>query len=150
MLDSRRDCRYRGGAHRNVGVGLGKVTFHDMSGTSSGIPGFPLTLIHPSAWKVNSRKFGCRILYRETRAQPITLLGLVLRTGSDYDILEGRIKMRWRGYITLSFPYILRTCREMIRSPLQQFYSSFTVDAVNLGEQGRMQRGLDKRISNLC
>jgi hypothetical protein len=47
--------------------------------------------------KGHSRKFGCRILYRETRAQPITLLGLVLRTGSDYDILEGRIKMRWRG-----------------------------------------------------
>src|SRR5688572_12538487 len=113
-------------------------------------PALPaLTLIHRSAWKGDSRKFGCRILYRETRAQPITLLGLVLRTGSDYDILEGRIKMRWRGYITISFPYILRTCREMIRSPLQQFYSGFTVDAANLGEQRRMQRGLDKRISNL-
>jgi hypothetical protein len=57
MLDSRRDCRYRGGAHRNIGVGLGKVTFHDMLGTSSGVPGFPLTLIHPSAWKWNSQKF---------------------------------------------------------------------------------------------
>jgi hypothetical protein len=89
--------------------------------------------------KGNSRKSISRILYRETRAQPITLLGLVLRTGSDYDILEGRIKMRWRGYITLSFPYILRTRREMIRSPLQQFYSSFTVDAVNPGEHQRRQ-----------
>jgi hypothetical protein len=39
-------------------------------------------------------------------------------------------------------------CREIIRSPLQQFYSSFTVDTVNLGEQGRMQKGVDKRISN--
>ena len=57
MLDSRRDCRYRGGAHRNIGVGLGKVTFHNMLGTSSGVPGFPLlTLIHPSAWKGNSQK----------------------------------------------------------------------------------------------
>jgi hypothetical protein len=44
----------------------------------------------------------CSILYRETRAQPITLLGLVLRTRSDYDILDGRIKMRWREYIALS------------------------------------------------
>ena len=34
MLDSRRDCRYRGGAYRNIGVGLGKVTFHNMLGTS--------------------------------------------------------------------------------------------------------------------
>jgi hypothetical protein len=58
MLDSRRDCRYRGGAHRNIGVGLGKVTFHNMLGTSSGVPGFPLlTLIHPNAWKRNSANF---------------------------------------------------------------------------------------------
>jgi hypothetical protein len=48
MLDSRGDCQYRGGAHRNIGVGLGKVTFHNMLGTSSWVPGFPLTLIHPS------------------------------------------------------------------------------------------------------
>src|ERR671914_221318 len=57
MLDSRRDCRYRGGAYRNIGVGLGKATFHNMLGTSSGVPGFPLTFIHPSAWKGNSPKF---------------------------------------------------------------------------------------------
>ena len=57
MLDSRRNCRYRGGAHRNIGVGLGKVTFHNMLGTSSGVPGFPLTFIHPSAWNKNSPKF---------------------------------------------------------------------------------------------
>src|ERR671910_2180022 len=57
MLDSRRDCRYRGGAHRNIGVGLGKVTFHNMLGTSSGVPGFPLTLIHPSAWNWRSANF---------------------------------------------------------------------------------------------
>jgi hypothetical protein len=57
MLDSRRDCRYRGGAHRNIGVGLDKVTCHNMLGTSSGVPGFPLTLIHPSAWNVNSANF---------------------------------------------------------------------------------------------
>ena len=37
----------------------------------------------------------------------------------------------------------------MIRSPLQQFYSSFTVDAVNPGEQQRRQKGVDKRIFNL-
>jgi hypothetical protein len=40
---------------------------------------------------------------RETRAQPIMLLGLVLRTRSDYDILDKRIKMRWREYIALSY-----------------------------------------------
>ena len=57
MLDSRRDCRYRGGAHRNIGVGLGKVTFHNMLGTPEEVPGIPLTLIHPRAWKVNTRKF---------------------------------------------------------------------------------------------
>src|SRR5918998_3235389 len=56
MLDSRRDCRYRGGAHRNIGVGLGKVTFHNLLGTYSGVPGIPLSLIHPRAWKVNSQK----------------------------------------------------------------------------------------------
>jgi hypothetical protein len=56
MLDSRRDCRYRRGAHRSIGVGLRKVTFHNMLGTSYGVPGFPLTLIHPSAWKGNTRK----------------------------------------------------------------------------------------------
>ena len=62
--------------------------------------------IHRIAWKGNSRKsrkFGCRILYRETRALPITLLGVVLRTGSDYDILDERIKMCWREYIALSY-----------------------------------------------
>src|ERR687897_433413 len=57
MLDSRRDCRYRGGANRNIGVGLGKVTFHNMLGTSFGVPGFPLTLIHPSAWNWRSANF---------------------------------------------------------------------------------------------
>jgi hypothetical protein len=56
MLDARRDCRYRRGPHRSIGVGLGKVTFHNMLGTSSGVPGFPLTLIHPSAWNGDSRK----------------------------------------------------------------------------------------------
>jgi hypothetical protein len=66
-----------------------------------------------------SRKFLCSILYRETKAQPIALLSLVLRTGSDYDILDWRIKMRWRGYIALSSPRYIGTCREMIRSPLQ-------------------------------
>jgi hypothetical protein len=75
----------------------------------------------------------CSILHRGTRAQPITLLGTVLRTGSDYNILDWRIKMRWRGYIALSSPRCIGTCREMIRSPLQQFYSSFTVEAANLG-----------------
>jgi hypothetical protein len=69
------------------------------------------------------------------------LLGLVLRTRSDYDILDRRIKMRWREYIAM--------CPEIIRSLLQQFYSSFTVDAANLREQGRTQKGVDKGISNL-
>jgi hypothetical protein len=63
MLDSRRDCRYRGGAHRDIRVGLGKVTFHNMLGTSSGVPGFLLTLIHPSAWKGSSPKVICRMLH---------------------------------------------------------------------------------------
>ena len=40
MLDSRRDRRYRRGAHRSVG--LRKVTFHDKPGTSSKAPGFLL------------------------------------------------------------------------------------------------------------
>ena len=62
MLDSRRDCRYRRGAHRSIGVGLGKVTFHNMLGTSSGVPGFPLTPIHRSAWKGYSPKFACGLL----------------------------------------------------------------------------------------
>jgi len=48
-------------------------------------------------------EFLCSILYKETRAQPVTLLGLVLRTRSDYDILDRRLKMRWRGYIALSY-----------------------------------------------
>ena len=60
MLDSRRDCRYRRGAHRSIGVGLGKVTFHNMLGTPEEVPGFPPTLIQPSAWKGNSRKFATR------------------------------------------------------------------------------------------
>jgi hypothetical protein len=70
MLDSRRDCRYRLGAHRNIGVGLGTVTFHNMVGTSSGVPGFPLTLIHPSAWKWNSRKFAPRNSYMAYKDSP--------------------------------------------------------------------------------
>jgi hypothetical protein len=49
MLDSRRDCRYRRVAHRSIGVGLGKVAFHDMLGTSSGVPGIPHTLIYQMA-----------------------------------------------------------------------------------------------------
>ena len=48
MLDSRRDCGYRRGAHRSIGVALRKVTFHNMLGTYSGVPGFPFTLIHRS------------------------------------------------------------------------------------------------------
>jgi hypothetical protein len=44
--------------------------------------------MHRSAWKWNSPKFLCSILHRETGAQPITLLGLVLRTGSDYDSVK--------------------------------------------------------------
>jgi hypothetical protein len=57
MLDSRGDRRYRRVAHCIVGVGLGKVAFHDMPGTLEEVPGIPLTLIHPSAWKRNSAKF---------------------------------------------------------------------------------------------
>ena len=57
MLDSRRDCRYRGGAHRSIGIGLRTVTFHAMPGTSSGIPGFPLTPFHPSAWEADQQKY---------------------------------------------------------------------------------------------
>jgi hypothetical protein len=49
MLDSRRDCRYRRVAHRSIGVGLGKVTFHDMPGTPEEVPGFPHTPIHQMA-----------------------------------------------------------------------------------------------------
>jgi hypothetical protein len=55
-----------------------------------------------------STKSLCSILYRKTRTQPITLLGVVLRTECDYDILDGRIKMRRRGYIALpTLRYIL-------------------------------------------
>src|ERR687890_1502516 len=49
MLYSRRDCRYYRGAHRSIGVGLRKVASHDMPGISSGVAGFPLTLMLPSA-----------------------------------------------------------------------------------------------------
>jgi hypothetical protein len=48
-------------------------------------------------------------------------------------------------------PYIIQhsgNCREWTCSPIQQFYSSFTEDAVNSSEQGRTQKGLGKRISN--
>ena len=48
MLDSGCDYRYRRVAHRHRGVGLRKGTFLDMAGTSSGVPGFPLPLIHLS------------------------------------------------------------------------------------------------------
>jgi hypothetical protein len=88
---------------------------------------------------VNSPKFLCSILYRETREQLVTLVGLVLRTRSDYDILDGCIKMRWRGYIALSSPRYIDTCPEVTRISVQQFYSSFTVDAVNPGEHQRRQ-----------
>jgi hypothetical protein len=104
--------------------------------------------MHPSAWKELSQKSLCSIQYREARAQPITLLGLGLRSGSNYDILDWRIKVRWRGYIALYYPRYFGTCREMPRSPLQQFYSSFTVDPVNPGELRRTQKALDKRIPN--
>ena len=32
------------------------------------------------------------------------LIGLVLRTESDYNILDGRIKMRWREYLRYLTP----------------------------------------------
>jgi hypothetical protein len=64
----------------------------------------PKRLIHPTSWTGNSRKSLCSILYKETGAQPITLLSLILRTESDYDILYERIKMRWRGYIAFACP----------------------------------------------
>jgi hypothetical protein len=57
MLDSRGDCRYRRGAHRSIGGALRRVTFHDKLGISSGIPGFPLTLFHPSAWEAGQQKY---------------------------------------------------------------------------------------------
>jgi hypothetical protein len=63
MLDSRRDRRYRRVAHRSIRVGLRKVTFHDMSGTSSGVPGFPLALIHQSAWGGVLRSSDALFLY---------------------------------------------------------------------------------------
>jgi hypothetical protein len=40
MFDSRRDRRYRLVAHRSIGVGLRKVTFHDMPGTPEEVPDF--------------------------------------------------------------------------------------------------------------
>jgi hypothetical protein len=57
MLDSGRDCRYRRVAHCSIGVGLRKVAFHDMPGTLEEVPGIPLTLIHSSAWKMDSANF---------------------------------------------------------------------------------------------
>ena len=62
MLASRRDCRYRRVAHCSIGVGLRKVAFHDMPGTLEEVPGIPLTLIHPSAWKRDSQKFAIGML----------------------------------------------------------------------------------------
>ena len=45
------------GSSQHRGAGLRKGTFLDVAGTSSGVPDFPLTLIHLSAWKTNSAKF---------------------------------------------------------------------------------------------
>jgi hypothetical protein len=53
MLYSRRDCRYHRGAHRSIGVGSRKVAFHDVPGISSGVAGFPLTLLLPSAYEAD-------------------------------------------------------------------------------------------------
>jgi hypothetical protein len=70
MLDSRRDRRYRSGAHRSIGVGLREVTFHDMPGASSGVPGFPLSYSpnllgrriprSPDAGSCKARTYGSR------------------------------------------------------------------------------------------
>ena len=57
MLDSRRDRRYRRGAHRSIGLGLRKVTLHNKPGISSGSPGFPLQF-EPA--KVESCESGSR------------------------------------------------------------------------------------------
>ena len=80
------------------------VTIRTLYGGSGEIDTRSERPIHRSAWKGNSPKSLCSILYREARAQPITLLNLVLRTASDYDILYERIKMRWRGYIAFACP----------------------------------------------
>ena len=87
MLDSRRDRRYRRVAHRSIRVGLRKVTFHDIPGTSSGIPGFPLTLIHRSAWNMNSANFALTE-FSESRL----LRGHALRCGSWHHTY------RWEGF----------------------------------------------------
>jgi hypothetical protein len=57
MLDSRRDCGYHRGTHCSIGVGLRKVATHDLPGISSGVPGFPLTVFHPSTWEADQQKY---------------------------------------------------------------------------------------------
>jgi hypothetical protein len=98
MLDSRRYCRYHRGAHRSIRVGLGKVTFHDMSGTSSGVPGFPLALIHPSAWEADQQKYSASFLsLGPSRAG--SLMGLravhgVARGADQSDQAPGKLSAR--------------------------------------------------------
>jgi hypothetical protein len=87
MLDSRRDCRYRRGAHRSIGIGLRKVSFHAMPGTPEEVPSFPLTLIHPSAWKVNSPKSISSALHSPGRVPPIGPADSLFTPPGSYYIL---------------------------------------------------------------
>jgi hypothetical protein len=110
MLDARRDCRYRRGPHRSIGVGLRKVTFHNMPGTSSGVPSFLLTLIHPPSWKKNSPKFAV------TSGRRFGLQGWrSLRTLS----LPARIEGKFVGFVA-------RDCYEQWRLATLQLPENFS------------------------
>ena len=91
MLHSRRDCRYCGGAHRSIGIGLRKVSFHAMLhamlGTPEEVPSFPLTLIHPSAWKVNSAKSISSALHSPGRVPSIGPADSLFTPPGSYYIL---------------------------------------------------------------
>jgi hypothetical protein len=87
MLDSRRDCRYCGGAHRSIGISLRKVSFHDMLGTPEEVPSFPLTLIHLVRGKANSPKSISSALHSPGRVPPIGPADSLFTPPGSYYIL---------------------------------------------------------------
>jgi hypothetical protein len=66
MLDSRRDCRYRRGAHRSIGVGLRIFDVHGMPGIFSG----PLALLSPLFTRVRGWPISRSILPLYCRRVP--------------------------------------------------------------------------------
>src|SRR5919112_4137708 len=88
MLDSRRDCRYRRGAHRSIREGLRKVTFHDMSGPQEEIPGFPSGPFMGLRARPSEEKAG-GVMPRPIRARTIESARLFLVADFDDDVHAG-------------------------------------------------------------